>query len=63
MRVLVRRVKDGVREVVVIPGRSQGMPPVVLRGTTKEEVLEGLRQVVERVRGGKQGRLPDAPSG
>lgn len=58
MRVLVRRQKDGVCEMVVIPGRSQRMAPVVLRGPDKETVVAELRQVAERARGGQQGTVP-----
>lgn len=58
MRVRVSRMKEGVREIMVIPGRARGMPPVVIRGADRAAVRAELRKVIGKVRGEPGGQNP-----
>ncbi len=47
MRIHVYRERDGVRQVLVLPGRAAHKAPVLLRGESKEAVIAALVQTLD----------------
>lgn len=50
MRIRVFRVKDGIQEVLLVPGRRARRAPVLVRGTDKQSWIDAVRDVVTSIR-------------
>lgn len=59
MRIHVYKELEGVRSIMVVPGRSAHMAPVLIRGTDKAAVLEEAVEVIDRA--ARRRGEPDVP--
>lgn len=58
MRVRVYKERDGVKEVLVLPGRRAHLSPILLRAVTKEALMAEVAQTVRAVHAAETGQRP-----
>lgn len=49
MRILIHKVRDGVRDIMVVPARGARLAPVLVRGTERDAVMQKVEEVVAAV--------------
>lgn len=59
MRILVFPVREGVREVLVVPGKAARLAPILVRGTEKAAVKQEVAAAIDVVR--RQRAEPPVP--
>ena len=62
MRVMVFPVRDGVREILVVPRRGTKLAPVSVRGTARADVLAEVEAVVAAVGEAEKDRVVERPA-
>ncbi|MCK5292847.1 MAG: hypothetical protein KAR39_12630 [Thermoplasmata archaeon] len=61
MKVMVYAMVEGVRQIMVVPGRNAHLPPITIRGTDKVAVMQEVREVVEDARARSRENRPSLP--